>query len=578
MRSCNRSARFARGLASALVILLGSAAAWANMPLDPVPAWQSTPQSYYATGGGWADIDGDGWLDMVVSNGNDMARQQVVIYRNNGNGTLPLSPSWISTDRDYQGHLDIGDLNGDGLPDVAVAVYLGPGRFGDPGCVKVYLNNGAGGFAGTPGWQSVDRFYCFSLALGDADGDGDLDLACATGDDYYDNPEQLRIYYNNGGVLETTPSWMSDAATYALDVVWSDIEGDGDLDLVFCGTSAPLQVYLNHQTTGGGIDTTPAWVSTDLPQFGNTAAMGDWNNDGFPDLAVADNNQMGGAGHFKVYQNQGGALATTPAWISLDGGYGSHVSWIDLDLDGDSDLAAGQWWGAARIFENTGGSLTTSPVWTSSVTCVIENMFWGDVDNDGLRSDGLLIGSGDGARTCFPLGRVPVRSVDEVRVDDVVMPASGYAVSEANGWVSLGTPPPAGSGNVEIRYTYSTDDDLGITTWDTAIGNYLFLNQTPSPVPDVASGVLALSAAPNPMIEMTAIRYRGASAASARLVIFDAGGRLVRTLHAGPLPGGLVTWQWDRRDAQARRVAAGVYFATMEAAGTSASRRVIVLK
>ena len=53
---------------------------------------------------------------------------------------------------------------------------------------------------------------------------------------------------------------------------------------------------------------------------------------------------------------------------------------------------------------------------------------------------------------------------------------------------------------------------------------------------------------------------------------------LVRTLHDGPLPGGLITWQWDRRDAQARRVAAGVYFATMEAAGVSASRRVIVMQ
>lgn len=555
----------------------GAGPARAEMPLDPAPAWQSTPLAHYATGGAWADVDGDGWIDLVVANGNDMARQKLVVYHNNGNGTLPLVPSWSAADIDYHGHLDVGDIDGDGLIDVAVSVYIGPAGFSEPGRVKVYLNDGAGGFATSPSWTSADRFYCFSLALGDADGDGDLDLACACGDDYGDSPEQQRVYFNEGAALESTPSWMSDEVSYALDVCWSDVEADGDLDLVFCGTSAPMRLYLNDQTAGGGIATTASWASTDLPGNGNTAALGDWNGDGFPELAVADNNQLGGQGRFKVYANSGGTLATTPIWTSLDGGYGSHVSWIDLDLDGDLDLGAGRWWGVARIFENTGGTLTRSPVWSSTVAPVIENMCWGDVDNDGLRANGLAIASGDGARTLFTLGRTPVRSVDEVRVGGEPVPAGGYAVHEANGWISFATPPPPGQENVEIRYTWSVDDDLAVTTWDDDLGNYLFLNEGVAGAPDPVAGVLAMAVAPNPVREATSIRYRGAEVERARVAVYDASGRLVRTLHEGSLPGGLITWQWDRRDAGGRRVAGGVYFARMSAAGAEASRRMTVL-
>jgi hypothetical protein len=568
-----------RILAAVLVLLgLVPAVTQALMPLETTPSYISTANGHVATGGAWADVDGDGWIDMVVSNGNDMARQTLVIYHNHGDGTLPLDPTWSASDIDYHGHLDVGDVNGDGLVDVAVAVYIGPAGFSEPGKVKLYLNNGAGAFHTTPDWVSADPVYCFSLALGDADGDGDLDLACACGDDYEDSPERQRIFFNNGGTLETTPSWQSTEISYALDVTWGDVDQDGDLDLAFCGASVPMRVYLNGQTQGLGIATTASWQSTDLPEEGNTATFGDWNGDGFPELAVADNYQMGGDGYFKVYANHAGTLGTTPTWHSANGGYGSHASWIDLDRDDDLDLITGRWWGHCAIYENSGLTLTTSPVWSSTTNSVVENMFWGDVDNGALRDTGRTIASGDGARTFFPLGTVPVYSVDGVWVDDVLQPQSAYAVHLGNGWISMATPPPTGSSNVSIHYTYSTEYDLGVTNWDSSIGNYVFFNTGAlTGVPELAQAVQALRAQPNPLIQTTWLGYAGPRAEQARLSILDVNGRLVRRLHDGPIDGERVSWQWDRRDDGGRRVASGTYFARLEAGSSVGGTRLIVV-
>ena len=181
-----------------------------QVPFNQTPDWISTDVSSVSTGGAFADIDNDGWLDFVVANGNDISRQKVVVYYNNGDGTFPTTPNWQSADIDYHGHLDVGDVNQDGWVDVAVSVYIGPSGFNTPGKVKLYLNN-SGTLSSNPDWVSGDAVYTFSCAFGDADGDGDLDLAVASGESYYSNPEQPRIYYNDGGMLESLPSWKATA-------------------------------------------------------------------------------------------------------------------------------------------------------------------------------------------------------------------------------------------------------------------------------------------------------------------------------------------------------------------------------
>jgi len=531
--------------------------AHATIPLPQTPDWESNPNGQYGTGLGVADLNGDGWVDLVVANGNDMARQHLAVYLNQGDGTYPANPTWTSQDIDYQGHLDLADVDGDGDLDCAVAVYLGAGGFGYRGRVKLYHGQGDGTFSSLPVWQSSDTFYCFSLAFGDMDSDGDPDLACATGDDYYSHPERRRVYRNVGGALETTPFWTSTESEYSLDVVWADFNNDGYLDLAFAGTSCPNRIYYSQS---GTLQTTAGWSSADASIYANTAAAGDVDGDGWLDLAIADNNQLGGSGRFKLYRNQGNGLPTTqPVWQSNQSGYGSHVSFIDIDEDGDLDLATGIWWGPVRIYENVAGSLGTNPAYTSSTSSVIENEVWEDVDNDGLQQGLLARWTGDGARRLFRFPVRPVRSILECTVEGLgpIDPSSIYLDSD-DAWMVLPLTPPAGAA-ISAVYASSADIDLALSNWDENEGEYLFLNRR-NPA-DVATGcsasaVLRLCIAPNPSGGLVRLWLGGEEGAqNGSWDLYDVGGRRLRSW--ARTERAVV---WDGRDDAGRTLPAGVYF------------------
>jgi hypothetical protein len=433
------------------------------------PDWISS-DTPYSTGGALVDLNRDGWVDFVVANGNDIRRERLVVYYNNGDGTLPVSPQWSSADTEYNGHLSVADVNGDGWLDVAVGLTMD-----DLGTAtaRLYLNN-AGILSYLPDWESPDELAAFHVAFGDVNGDGRPDLAVGTGFPYIgSHPWHNQIYLNVGGMLEASASWVSSDTRDYMDVFFCDVNNDGWLDLVGVGTNTDTWVYMNN---AGVMDTVASWRTTDnAGQFSVMGTYGDVDQDGWVDLFITDNIQLfGGTGDFRRYDGlAGGYFTAAPTW-TFYGEYGSAVTLADIDADGDLDLATGGWWSGTRYFLNAAGLFSSSPHWSSTELSVVEAIVFGDVNKDGLR---YSIESFDVSAVpgwgLFQLSRQPVEGIEYVTVDGTPLDADQFTFDAVHGWVSVGVEPTA---SVTVAYSYSLKPDMAVTNWDDSRGNYLHYN------------------------------------------------------------------------------------------------------
>ena len=433
------------------------------------PDWISydTPVS---TGGALVDLDRDGWLDFVVSNGNDMAQEHVAVYYNRGDGMYPPVPDWESTDNMYNGHLDVADVNGDGWPDVAVAT-LGCGASVGP-IARVYLNNN-GTLSSLPDWSSNVIGNAFGVAFGDVNNDGRPDLAVGTGWAY--NPVRAYhnfVYLNTGTALEATASWMSDDMYHYQGVAWVDVDGDGWLDLAGAASRTRSRLYRN---LGGVLEPSPSWQVGDVSfQDAIMVTTGDINGDGVRDLLFADNYQIGGSGEFRLHDGRVGQLPQSWAsWTYYDG-YCSAVALADVNADGLVDLATGAWWDNTRLFFNEGTAFPTSPNWNSGVTSVVEKITFGDIDKNGLRPVQEVFTPSIAGQRLFYLAHQPIQEIDSVVVDEQPLTPMDFVFSREQGWLTVGS---AVASELVVDYTVSSKWDMAVTNWDMDQGNFVYYSQ-----------------------------------------------------------------------------------------------------
>ncbi len=450
----------------------------AQVPYTRTPQWESLPQGLYATGGALVDLTGDTLPEFVVACGNDMERQPVLVYRNQG-GVLEQSPSWSSSDRGYHGHLAVADVDGDGWFDVAVCEYLGEGGFGSSGGIKLYRNL-KGELERLPSWRASERFATFRCAWGDMDGDGRPDLAVAGGEAYQGSPEPVRVYRNVDGRLSPVATWRSADSSYAYDIAWEDFNGDGWLDIVVACSRGRSRIYFNRH---GVLETQPGWLAAQV-EYANSLATGDVDGDGWVDVVFSFNRQLGGSGRYALFRNRGGELETSPSWYSAFSGYSSDIALVDLDGDGGLDLVAGAWWDTVRIYRNLSGAFTPEPDWRSGTRSVVEAFAFADVNADGRYSvEWELVRIGNGS-----LVRLPIRPVEhlEVWVGDRKLQPSQYTADYTAGWISL---PREFGDTVKVRAWCSHRLDMAVTNWDPEQGDFLFLRQGPSQVAEAQASL-----------------------------------------------------------------------------------------
>lgn len=160
-------------------------------------------------------------------------------------------------------------------------------------------------------------------------------------------------------------------------------------------------------------------------------------------------------------------------------------------------------------------------------------------------------------------------------VSFVILRSSG----EAGSFEEIASPDIAREG---LSYSFiDTEWDAGTTyryRVDVCIGTERRELFRTGPVATPALPVALYQNAPNPFNPSTMVRFYLPQAGEARLEIYDASGRLVRTLAAGPFGKGTHSILWDGRDAAGRAAGSGIYFARFRAGKEVQSRKMILMR
>ena len=383
------------------------------------------------SGGALFDYDNDEDLDLYLVQGNSLSaatesRPQNRLYRNDMGVFVDVTASANVGDTGYGLGAVAADYNSDGYRDLYVT---------NLGKNVLYRNNGDGTFTDVTQKAQVDcPRLSASAAFADIDRDGDLDLYVCNYVEYaletdipcyyknslriYCGPNEYHgiadvLYRNNGdGTFTdiTESAGVYEPTTRGLGVVFTDVNGDGWIDIYVANDMSPNTLFMN-QGDGTfqeeGVLRGVAYNGDGLANGSMGIDAADYDNDGAIDLWVSNFSleanclmQNDGEGYFEDVTFD--TNLADPSFYSL--GFGTRF--IDFDNDGWLDLLVGNghiWDNVEQIdakmryaqpvqlFHNRGGTSADGVVFTeitaeaglNEMLYVVRGMLFGDIDTDG---------------------------------------------------------------------------------------------------------------------------------------------------------------------------------------------------
>jgi hypothetical protein len=318
------------------------------------------------------DMDGDGQLD-VVSTWSDSSGLHVLIHRQIAPRVFadPVQYDGDSIGAFFQRGMAAGDLDQDGIPDVAMA--------DDYGLVAVMLSGSGTGYSFPPRLRPPASQPAYDIEVADFDADGYGDVVVPV----YDTGVSHGIFWGSG---KDTFATRTNEKVCSLGTATAVIDAneDGRPDLVVTCYSGGAQVLINQ----GGRSFTPVLLPGAAQSFG--LATGDLNNDGHVDVVVPDRVLQDlvvslGDGHGGFTIAPGQLVATTSNIATAAMG--------DLDGDGNADvLVSDVNLTTLAFYKGTGDGQFQAAQNLPMATRSSDHLIIGDIDGDGAAD--LLIGNG----------------------------------------------------------------------------------------------------------------------------------------------------------------------------------------
>ena len=281
------------------------------------------------------DLDGDGKPDIVVAN---YSSNTVSVFHNKSvTGTIDLNSFDNKIDfvtGTSPVSISIGDIDGDGKPDIVVANH-------NSNTISILQNNCNTGSITQNSFASKIDFTAgllpFSIALGDMDGDGRLDIITANGSG--NSISIFRNQSNAGAITSNSLAGKVDFATALVpySVAVADLDGDGKLDIAVANEGSNTVSVFRNTSSAGVINANSFAVKVDFKTsfLPFSVAIGDIDGDGKPDLVVTNEDSA----YVSIYRNKtvSGNINTNSFANRVDFKTGAAPYAVAIgDMDGDS--------------------------------------------------------------------------------------------------------------------------------------------------------------------------------------------------------------------------------------------------